>query len=291
MEFWAIPFTCCVIAFGIYESDHRSKQIAIQEAMEVRRVNKFEEEVHLQDSLIQQPEIGDFYRVSFFGDHIKNSIKKKKLYILPLRVADFNETSIQLFCPFSNPYDIKERIDNKVEMLAAFSGSGEEEGLYAWVDKTSLSKAVNRVQDTHEVAHVPMPALVEKDPVAVANVWRMDGPIFKKFSGYWRYNKVSLTIKNTGWPATIEEVRYKVQTPGNKISWRKIKPYGPERRDGINYNDDAVIRIDQKFHIESGYTAGEPTHLELFCMDTKGQRYRVDFLRKGEKVTIKKNRI
>lgn len=268
MEIWGIIFSIITIAFGIINTAEVNKKTTRQELVKQKRQNEFDQKVHLLDSIIQNPQTTDYYLAGF------NS------FSLPLKVTNFNETQIELFCPFNDPRINKIKYSNRMELLKSLSEI-KEEGFKIWIDKTKLKELVNRIPNHFNKVHIP--ELVKNDPINLNDIWRIDGPDFKEHTWDWNSgnNGSKIELKNIGLYANIQRVMFN----GREVFWRKVQHVGAGnvRHKGVDYSNDKIVRMEQHFTIfSSGFEPGPNPKFEIFCKDHRGRAFRFD-ITKGER--------
>ena len=286
MEIWAIPFTVIALFFGYYNTTQINQKEARAQAQIERQKAKFEAKITFMENVIKQPQKGDYISMSFIGENRGRSNRKERLYHLPLKVVDFNEQQIQLFCPFDDPYQPDLRIYGKDKMYDIMTNPPED-GFTAWINKLDLLKTITKEQNATDLASNVISPLLAKVPLSMSNVWRLDGPEFSIHTSKWRPHLVKLEIKNSGLPFSIQAVQFK----GNKAEWRRYE-YNSNNLFPKQGYDSNTIRMNEIFVIHSNVTnTTVPQHIEVFCLSENGNKFRFDVKMEEGKISIRRSRI
>lgn len=285
MEWSAIPLTLIAILFGLnYTIKENEKKARDEKSAQIVEDN-FREEIALMDSLIQNPEVGDYYHMRFMDK--ENGQSQGINYNLPLRVTEVEEDKIRFFYPLNKIRNKGLRIYYQEDIVKVFS-ENQEEGSFVWIDKSKLLKGIKRTMDMEYFPEITIPDFTEGLPTYIKAVWRINGPVLERYRGDWNSSKLDLLVQNNGLPFTITIMRYK----GNKPKWKKYIPGGSVKQNGIDYKEDDVVRMNQKFFLYADQVKEEEALIWLFCTDSEGRKFRFDIERdETGKIVFERNRL
>jgi len=292
IEFWGLIFAMITLFFGFQETQKINQREAYRISAEEKGLMQFEQKVYLLDSLIQHPEINDYFLMSFTGKYMHHGRERSKNFKLPLKVTNINKTQIELFCPIDDPTTSDLEYSNKLELVNLFSNL-KEDGFKTWIDKSILKQAVNRKPNTSDVNKVSISSLMATLPVSLTDIWQMQGPDFTKRSWNWKYKShgFRLELKNTGLPTTIQKVLFN----GREVTWKTPRTIG---RGYVNpkyfdFSKDAIVSTEELLYIfdDQYFDPKQNKKIEIYCVDNQGKTFRFDLQQDGRELQVKKHRL